>query len=81
MINRLHGWEVFSAMIWPPDSSFIPAREVLHDLGSDESSFGVVLHAFVTYPDLAATVAEAEGLIELRTWIGVASARSICLGR
>ena len=67
VIDRLHGWEVFSAVIRPPDSSFIPAREVLRDLGSDESSFGVALHAFIIYSDLAATVAEAEGLVELRT--------------
>lgn len=72
VIDRLRGWEVLSAAIRDPDSSFIPAREVLRDLGSDESSFGVALHAFVTHPDLAATVAEAEGLVELRAWVGVA---------
>jgi hypothetical protein len=72
VIDRLHGWDVLSVAIRAPDSSFIPASEVLRDLGSDESSFGVVLHAFVTHPDLAATIAEAEGLVELRAWVGVA---------
>ncbi len=72
VIDRLRGWEVLSAAIKAPDSSFIPAREVLRDLGSDESSFGVALHAFVTHPDLAATIAEAEGLVELRAWVGIA---------
>ena len=59
-------------MIWAPNLSFIPAREVLHNLGSDESSFGVALHAFITHPDLAVTVAEAEGLVKLCTWVGIA---------
>ena len=72
VIDRLRGWEVLSAVIRAPDSSFIPAREVLRDLGSDEPSFGVALHAFVTHPDLAATIAEAEGLVELRAWVGIA---------
>jgi len=64
VIDRLRGWDVLLAAIRVPDSSLIPAREVLRDLGSDESSFGIVLHAFVTHPDLAATIAEAEGLVE-----------------
>ena len=72
VIDRLHGWEVLSAAIREPDSSFIPARAILRDLGSDESSFGVALHALVTHPDLAATIAQAEGLVELRAWVGVA---------
>jgi hypothetical protein len=55
-----------------PDSSFILTREVLRDLGSDESSFGIALHAFVTHPDLAATITEAEGLVKLRAWVGIA---------
>ncbi|KAH9983532.1 hypothetical protein BJV74DRAFT_614460 [Russula compacta] len=72
VIDRLRGWEVLSAAIRQPDSSFIPARAVLRDLGTDESSFGVALHVLVTHPDLAATIAEAEGLVELRAWVGVA---------
>ena len=72
VINRLHSWEVLFAIIWAPNSSFILAREVLHNLGSDESSFSVALHVFVTHPDLATTVAEVEGLIKLCTWVGVA---------
>ena len=72
VIDRLHSWEVLSAVIRAPDLSFIPVREVLRDLGSNESSFGVALHAFVTHPDLAATVAEVEGLVELCAWVGVA---------
>ena len=72
VIDHLHSWEVLSAVIRAPNSSFIPAREVLRDLGSNESSFGVALHAFVTHPDLATTVAKVEGLVKLRTWVGVA---------
>src|SRR5882757_7987255 len=70
--DRLRGWDVLSAAIQAPDSSFVPAREVLRDLGGDEASFGVALHALVTHPDLAVTIAEAEGLVELRAWVGVA---------
>jgi len=72
VIGRLSGWETLSAAIQSPESSFVPAREVLRDLSSDESSFGVALHALVTHTDLAPTIAEAEGLVELRTWVGVA---------
>ena len=72
VIDCLHSREVLSAVIRAPDSSFIPAREAPRDLGSDESSFGVALHAFVTHPDLATTVAELEGLVELRAWVGIA---------
>jgi hypothetical protein len=72
VIDRLCGWETLSAAIQATESSFIPAREVLRDLGSDESSFGVALHALVTHPDLAMTIAGSEGLVELRAWVGVA---------
>jgi hypothetical protein len=72
VIDRIRGWDVLSAAIRAPNSSFVPAREVLRDLGSDESSFGVALHALVTHPDLAAAIAEAEGLVELRAWVGIA---------
>ena len=27
---------------------------------------------FVTHPDLATTISEAEGLVELRAWVGIA---------
>jgi hypothetical protein len=72
VIDRLRGWDALLAVIQEPDLSFAPARGVLRDLGGDEPSFGVALHALVTHPDLAATIAEAEGLIELRAWVGVA---------
>ncbi|KAF8461826.1 hypothetical protein DFH94DRAFT_788963 [Russula ochroleuca] len=72
VIDRLRGWDVLSAAIQAPHLSFVPAREVLRDLGGDEPSFGVALHAFITHPDLAVTIAEAEGLVELRAWVGVA---------
>ncbi|KAI9464297.1 hypothetical protein F5148DRAFT_1210170 [Russula earlei] len=72
VIDRLRGWETLSAAIQNPDLLSIPVREILQDLGSDESSFGVTLHALVTHTDLAATIAEAEGLMELRAWVGVA---------
>ena len=72
VIDRLHGWDVLSAAIQAPHLSFVPAKEVLRDLGGDEASFGVALHAFVTHPDLAVTIAQAEGLVELRAWVGVA---------
>ena len=32
VIDRLHSWEVLSAVIWAPNSSFIPTREVLRDV-------------------------------------------------
>ena len=35
-------------------------------------SFGVALHAFVTHPDLAVTIAKAEGLVGLCAWVGIA---------
>jgi len=71
VIDRLRGWDVLSAAIRDPDSSFIPAREVLRDLGSDESSLGVALCMRSSHPDLSATIAEAEGLVELRAWVGI----------
>ena len=46
--------------------------EVLRDLGSDESPFGVVLYALLTHPDLAATIAATEGLVDLCAWVGTA---------
>jgi hypothetical protein len=72
VIDRLCTWDTLSAAIQGADLSFITAREVLRDLGSDEASFGVALHALVTHPDLAATIVETEGLVELRAWVGVA---------
>jgi hypothetical protein len=72
LIDRLSSWDALSARIQEPDLSFAPARGILRDLGSDEPSFGVALHALITHPDLATTIAEAEGLIELRAWVGVA---------
>ena len=29
------------------------------------------MHAFVTHPDLAPSIAKAEGLVELRAWVGI----------
>jgi hypothetical protein len=72
VIDRLRSWDALSAAIQGTDLSFIPLREALRDLGSDESSFGVALHALVTHPDLAATIAQTERLVELRAWVGVA---------
>ena len=50
---------------------FYSGEGVLRDLGSDEPSFGIALQAFVTHPDLSATIAEAEG-VEFRVWVGSA---------
>jgi hypothetical protein len=72
VIDRLRSWDALSVAIQGGDLSFALAKEVLRDLGSDEASFGVTLHALVTHPDLAATIAETESLVELRTWVGVA---------
>jgi hypothetical protein len=72
IIDRLRGWDELLAAIWEPNASFAPARAVLRDLGGDEPSFGVALHAFVTHPDLVARISEAEELVELRAWVGVA---------
>ena len=72
VIDRLRGWDQLLAAIWEPNASFAPARAVLRDLGGDEPSFGVVLHAFVTHPDLVARISETEELVELRAWVGVA---------
>ncbi len=72
VIDRLRGWDDLFAAIWDPNASFAPARVVLRDLGGDEPSFGVALHAFVTHPDLFARISEAEELAELRAWVGVA---------
>ena len=72
LIDRLRGWGELLAAIWEPNASFAPARAVLRDLGGDEPSFGVALHAFVTHPDLVARISEAEELVELRAWVGVA---------
>jgi hypothetical protein len=72
VIDRLRGWDELLAAIWEPNASFAPARVVLRDLGGDEPSFGVALHAFVTHPDLVARISEAEELVELRAWVGVA---------
>ncbi|KAH8988714.1 hypothetical protein EDB86DRAFT_2945666 [Lactarius hatsudake] len=60
LIDRLRGWTNFWPAIWEPNAPFAPARAVLRDLGGDEPSFGVALHAF------------AEELVELRAWVGVA---------
>lgn len=72
VVERLRSWDALSAAIQGADLPFMTTREVLRDLGSDESSFGVALHALVTHPDLAATIAEKESLVELRAWVGVA---------
>ncbi|KAI9432473.1 hypothetical protein H4582DRAFT_1883882 [Lactarius indigo] len=72
LIDRLRGWDELLAAIWEPNASFASARAVLRDLGGDEPSFGVALHAFVTHPDLVARISEAEELVELRAWVGVA---------
>lgn len=72
VIDRLRSWDALSTAIQGANLSFVTAREVLRDLGSDEASFGVVLHSLVTHPDLVATIAETEGLVELRAWVGVA---------
>ncbi|KAH9174513.1 hypothetical protein EDB89DRAFT_2148056 [Lactarius sanguifluus] len=72
LIDRLRGWDELLAAIWEPNAPFAPARAVLRDLGGDEPSFGVALHAFVTHPDLVARISEAEELVELRAWVGVA---------
>lgn len=72
VVDRLRSWDVLSAVLQGADLPFVTMREVLRDLGSDESSFGVALHALVTHPDLAATIAEKEFLVELRAWVGVA---------
>lgn len=72
VVDRLRSWDTLSAAIQGADLPFMTAREVLRDLGSDESSFGVALHALVTHPDIAATIAEKESLVELRAWVGVA---------
>ena len=72
VIVRLRGWDKLLAAIWEPNASFAPARVVLRDLGGDEPSFGVALHAFVTHPDLVARISETEELVELRAWVGVA---------
>jgi hypothetical protein len=77
----LRSWDVLSAAIRAPNLSFILAREVLRDLGRNELSFSVALHAFVTHPDLSATITEAEGLIKLRAWVGIACLLSIRMGR
>jgi hypothetical protein len=53
VIDRLHGWDVLSA-IRVPNSSFIPAREVLRDLkpiGFDQTPFGGVSRT--TWNDIA----------------------------
>ena len=72
VIDRLRGWDALLAAIWEPNASFAPARAVLRDLGGDEPSFGVALHAFITHPDLVARISETEELVELRAWVGVA---------
>ncbi|KAH9023082.1 hypothetical protein EDB85DRAFT_2184855, partial [Lactarius pseudohatsudake] len=72
LIDRLRGWDELLAAIWEPNAPFAPVRAVLRDLGGDEPSFGVALHAFVTHPDLVARISEAEELVELRAWVGVA---------
>ncbi|KAI0265956.1 hypothetical protein BC834DRAFT_987423 [Gloeopeniophorella convolvens] len=72
VLVRLRGWAALAAAIDMDDGLDDAAREALRDLGGDEPSFGVALHAFIAHPDLAARVGAAPALGELRRWVGVA---------
>ncbi|KAI0047358.1 hypothetical protein FA95DRAFT_1559201 [Auriscalpium vulgare] len=85
---RLQAWDELSAALSNSDASPIGATALLHEIGTDEPAFGVLLHAFVTHTDLVTKLEERPAVpgailagksgtrddfvAYLRAWIGVA---------
>ncbi|KAI0029917.1 hypothetical protein K488DRAFT_55305 [Vararia minispora EC-137] len=58
LITRHEGWRVLSDALWNTQADFRIARQFLDEIGTDEPSFGVVLHALIQHSDLNARLAE-----------------------
>jgi len=58
LMARIEGWNVLSDALWNTQADFLVARRFLDDIGTDEPSFGVVLHTLINHHELSSRLAE-----------------------